>query len=136
MHLFNRIAKSQLFRTVGFKPLAEFIGKTVSSFVAKTRENPTLLLEAFFTKTNGDVRRIQYGEYEAQDSSDAFHMDLPTDLHQRCRMLETHVMSIYRQRYGGMFVKWVENVLTTMLRESEDRYEEFLEQFGTYEANN
>jgi hypothetical protein len=71
--LFNRVTKHNLIRTAAFRPLSEFITKTITSFVKKINENSSLGTEAFFAKTATDCRRIQYGEYQAQEPGESLY---------------------------------------------------------------
>ena len=56
-------------------------------------------------------------------------MEPPSDLRLRCNLLESALEIVAKKRNGFMFVKWLENVMTTISRDF-DRFEEYLDQFG------
>jgi hypothetical protein len=47
LSLFNKIASSRVYRTLPFKPLAEFIRKITTSFVKKIQLSPLVFLEVY-----------------------------------------------------------------------------------------
>lgn len=130
-------------RTVIFKSLSDFITKTFNVLCTKIIETPTLGLEAFFPKTSSDCRRIQFGEYQVQEPgetlyklADCSHMDVPSDMNLRVSLLNAALEALWRKRSGGMFVKWLENVLSLLIKvlltmiNDGDRFEEYLDQFA------
>ncbi|KAJ3274817.1 Topoisomerase 1-associated factor 1 [Terramyces sp. JEL0728] len=64
LQLFNQIVHSPISKTTKFTKIVAFINLITSAAIKRLAENPTLILELFFSKTRSDCLRIMNDQYQ------------------------------------------------------------------------